>query len=95
MTTTTYTGGWFLLAPEGCSLVAVEIDHRGDLVSLIEESQFATHLAARDRYAAIVEAIQNGDTSENVSQDHAGWIIDAWDADASPECVVVERIVVE
>ena len=88
----TAPAGWYLLWPEGAGWDAVRIGDDGDVIGTISEAGAQNHINARDRLAGIVEAIRS-ESTESVDTAVAEAIVWAWDTDADPACVVVERIV--
>ena len=90
--------GWYSLWPEGGSWVAVLIGEDGQCHGHIEAANAETHIAARDRYAVVAQAVLDDETDPQVTADHADAVVAAWNRyvgrDESPaDQVVVECVV--
>jgi hypothetical protein len=83
---------WYVLSPEGSGQVIVHIDHAGRCDRMAEQATYQTHTTAGDAYASQIAAVAAGRVSEDVTAEEAAAVVEAWDAEADPEMVVVERI---
>ena len=82
--------GWYVIHPDGCAWVAVQIGADGTALGIVEESAAACHAEARDSWAWIGAAVESG--GSEVPLGVADAVCRAWSDDADPEAVAVERL---
>jgi len=86
-TTTQITDGVYFLHPEGSAWIAVEFED-GEIIDRTEESNAATHAAARDSWAGVVPS----DDDEEISGDMASAIVAAtMGDDVDADLVIVTK----
>lgn len=84
--------GVYVLFPDGASRTVAEIVG-GKVVSQTEESNFATHIAAQDDWADIVDNIELEQIGADMQQPIAAMIATlVFGADVQPEAVVVAPV---